>query len=728
MKKIILIIAITIISVYLILLVAPIFIKNHFNNNSEKYLGRKANMEKLTFNPFNCAITSENLQVLEKDQSTIFSGYRELYVNVNFLKLVTGKYQLEEVTLDSPYVKVINNSGIFNFNDLISDEEDEAETEEEDSEIAFEILNLRMDNGLAIYYETEIDHEVIMDDLSFQLPRFAYDSHSANMDIEFVINETGLLRMKNDFFPDESRFECLLNLRNLNLDIVEPYAPDYLIVNDIRGNVHGDVSVTVEFKDSTNVQIKGQSWLTDVALIDSAKTPLFTVDSLGLDISSIDVSGERYEVKKVFADNFFLRFDMFDSTNNMLSTFAPLINEEQDTLSTGQMDDSLAAKTPAKYFYSVDTFLVVNSNIQYRDYSLDEYFQYDITSIEALADNIRSDNDQAKIGSNGILNEKGNYNANMEFNPSNPLDFELDFVVEGFQMEDLSPFTLTYAGHPIFEGDLIYSGHTTVLNGVMESENNITVYELTVGDRVSKNVLYAMPLKFAVFLLKDKDGVVNLDLPVGGNLNDPKFKLGPIIWQVIKQNIVKIAAAPGKLLASQFGMKEEDIRYMSFDPLDTALQETSQNTLNKLGELIQKKPGLKIELAYYEPSNLEAVNFALYETKKEYIDEKFIPVTPDKEEDRIQKLDDDDIHYRTYLNQKAGTEDRRTDSLSVEMIGMDNLIPKTRELENSRKDVITQFIDQMDSVSIESIEFVELESIPKFPIEKSGFVVDFSIK
>jgi len=66
-----------------------------------------------------------------------------------------------------------------------------------------------------------------------------------------------------------------------------------------------------------------------------------------------------------------------------------------------------------------------------------------------------------------------------------------------------------------------------------------------------------LPVKFATSLLKDRNGVISLDVPVGGTLDDPTFRIGPIVWQVIKNIIVKAVTAPFALLGSLFEGAEE---------------------------------------------------------------------------------------------------------------------------------------------------------------------------
>ena len=727
MKKALTIVLLIVTCIYLLLWVSPFFVKGHFNANSKDLIGRKASVESLSFNPFTCTLRAKGFLVWEKDDESVFAGFKQLDINLNFLKAITGVYQVELINLDSPYVKVISYGDSFNFDDLVA-EDSLAEEESKDSvpAVAFEILNLTLSKGDIIFFDSVREHQIELDELTFLLPRFAYDSHSASMDLSLLINESGKLRIANEFFPTQNRTETQLYLQNLDLHIIRPYLTDFLQFNELRGTFGADLKIHSDFRDETNINIVGGSWVSGVEFTDSASVPYLGVDSLYTYMQDIDVFGNEYRIGQVLLNGFFLRYDAWDSTSSLEEGLAPLLASLES--GEGSEQDSIAGDTVSKIFYSVDTVLMVNSDIDYNDYTLDEPFSYKITEIMAVANNISSDSSVARFSSNGILNEVGKYNANLIMPVTDPLNFDLDFTVEGFQMDDISPFTITYAGHPIFTGNLMYTGHTVVVDGMMQSENKAIIYDLEVGDKAKGNFLLSVPLKFAVFLLKDKNGVVNLDIPLEGNMADPKFKVGPLILQIIKQNLEKAVAAPGKILASQYGIDPKEIEYIAFDPLDTVLTSAGENTIMKLGELLEKKQGLAVELAYYEPSNIEAQTYAYNAAKERYVKARLKYRIEDEFRNLVNKTDDRDLHFVNYMNEELGTNSSNADSLAMALVGVDVAIAKTRVLRGQRENAIRSFIAQKSQLNEGSFKFSDAEQVPDFPTEGSGFVIEFGMK
>jgi hypothetical protein len=725
MKRIFLAISLIVVIVAVMLAFAPLLMKNYFNDNAEALIGRPAYLEKLYFNPFRCSLTAENLKVREQDGATLFAGFQTLYINLNLWRTITGPVQVEEVSIDSLYVVVINADGRFNFSDLLPEEDSTRASIADDETIEFEILNFSLHNGQMTYYEKALDHEIIFDDLSFVLPRFAWNSRSANMDAELVINETGSLALRNEYFPNESRLISHIKLRGLDMDISKPYAQAYHAFRDYSGLAHGDITIRGSFADTTRMEVEGEAWLTEVQVLDSATTPILAIDSLGLRIAGLDPLANDFKFEKMLIDGLFLRFDLMDSSNNWYQALAPVLPEQEEAA------DSVAAvgeDASVAYAYSIDTVLVLHSAIHYRDYSLNNFFEYKISDITALGNGIRSDSSLARFSSSGILNEKGRYDANLVLSPVNPLDFTLDFAVEGFQVADISPFTLHYAGHPIFEGELIYSGTTTVKNNVMESDNKITIHDLTVGKRASKNVLYAMPLRFAVFLLKDKEGIVNLDLPMDGNINDPNFRVGPLVWQILKQNMEKIVAAPGKLFASMFGVKEEDIEYLPFAALDTTLAEEATQGAAALLKLVQEKPGLAVELTYQQPIGSEKEQMALWLAKQKYVAGTMPSASAATGiEELAAKVDDTDIHFITFLNDTLPNAAQVADSLALALVGMEAVLQGMEELERSRQQQIVRHIHAQDSNAVKHFHFLPAVHEQHGAATQNGFSVSFAM-
>ena len=113
--------------------------------------------------------------------------------------------------------------------------------------------------------------------------------------------------------------------------------------------------------------------------------------------------------------------------------------------------------------------------------------------------------------------------------------------------------------------------------------------QLKFGDAVpdAKN---SLPVKLAVALLADRQGVI--DLPVSGSLSDPQFRLGPIMFKLIVNLIVKAVTAPFSLLANVLGGGGEELSVVNFAAGSAALSPDARAGLDKVAKALQERPAL----------------------------------------------------------------------------------------------------------------------------------------
>jgi hypothetical protein len=103
-------------------------------------------------------------------------------------------------------------------------------------------------------------------------------------------------------------------------------------------------------------------------------------------------------------------------------------------------------------------------------------------------------------------------------------------------------------------------------------------------------------VQLAVALLKDRNGVIDLDVPIGGSLDDPKFSVGGVIVKVIVNLIAKAVTAPFALLGKLFGSGDE-LSFIEYGPGSAEVAEAGQSRLNALAKALKERPGLRLEIA-----------------------------------------------------------------------------------------------------------------------------------
>ena len=196
-----------------------------------------------------------------------------------------------------------------------------------------------------------------------------------------------------------------------------------------------------------------------------------------------------------------------------------------------------------------------------------------------------------------------------QINPlAKPLVLDLKARVRDLELPQLSAYAVRHAGHGIERGKLsVDLNYKVQADGQLLASNNIVLNQLKFGDKVD-GAPTSLPVRLAVALLADRYGVIDIDLPVSGSLNDPEFKLGPIVFKLIVNLVVKAVTAPFSLIASAFGGADEP-GVVNFEPGSAALDGDGRAGLDKVVKALQERPALQITVVGMASLELEREAF-----------------------------------------------------------------------------------------------------------------------
>jgi hypothetical protein len=147
---------------------------------------------------------------------------------------------------------------------------------------------------------------------------------------------------------------------------------------------------------------------------------------------------------------------------------------------------------------------------------------------------------------------------------ADPLALDVGAKASELELAPLSPYAGKYAGYAIERGKLSMDLHYSVQpDGRLEATNHVVLNQLAFGDRIESPSATKLPVRLAVALLSDRHGVIDVNLPISGSINDPNFSIGGVIWQAIANLIVKIVTSPFALFSGGGG---EDLSTINFQP------------------------------------------------------------------------------------------------------------------------------------------------------------------
>ncbi len=173
---------------------------------------------------------------------------------------------------------------------------------------------------------------------------------------------------------------------------------------------------------------------------------------------------------------------------------------------------------------------------------------------------------------------------------------DLTAKFSNIELPVFNPYSGKWAGYAIAKGKLTTTLHYRIVNRGLQADHNIVIDQLTWGDATDSKSKVSLPIRLATSLMKDSNGVINLDLPVGGTLDDPTFKVWPIIWKIVGNVFTKIITAPFKFIGSLFGGGGEQAQFIVFEPGSAALPADAGKVLQAIAKGLADKPEINLDI------------------------------------------------------------------------------------------------------------------------------------
>ncbi len=164
----------------------------------------------------------------------------------------------------------------------------------------------------------------------------------------------------------------------------------------------------------------------------------------------------------------------------------------------------------------------------------------------------------ADVDVHGAINRSGALVIAGKVNPlAKEIALDVQVSLKDIELPPASPYTGKYAGYVIDKGKLDLALAYKIANRKLDAQNKLVLDQFTFGDKVDSPDAVKLPVRLAVALLKDRRGVIDIDLPIAGSLDDPEFKVWGAVLKVLGNLVVKAVTAPFSLIASAFGGGDE---------------------------------------------------------------------------------------------------------------------------------------------------------------------------
>ncbi|QNK67981.1 DUF748 domain-containing protein [Variovorax sp. PAMC26660] len=246
---------------------------------------------------------------------------------------------------------------------------------------------------------------------------------------------------------------------------------------------------------------------------------------------------------------------------------------------------------------------LVNGKIDFTDLFVKPNYSADLSELTGKLSSFSSNPPKGEGGRPALadleLRGKAQQTAALEItgklNPLvKPIELDITAKMRDLDLAPLSPYSVRYAGHGIERGKMSMDvNYKVAADGQLTATNKLVLNQLQFGDEVAGST-NSLPVKLAVALLADRNGVIDVDLPLSGSLNDPQFSVGPLIWKAVVNLIVKAVTAPFSLLTGGLGGGSGESSAITFEPGSSTLSTTAKESLDKVVKALTDRPTLQM--------------------------------------------------------------------------------------------------------------------------------------
>jgi hypothetical protein len=415
------------------------------------------------------------------------------------------------------------------------------------------------------------------------------------------INDRGSVSVNGQVTPRPLSANVALKLSGIELATVQPYVAQYTSMTLQGGALSGDG--TVRYGDAKPaVQFAGNLSVAKLHTTDNALHQDF------INWDRLDVTGLKYQHNPD-------RLDIDQVT--AVKVYARVIIEPDASINVkrvlaGPGATVIAPPAPAPPAapgmpMAIKKIVIQAGEANFADLSVKPNFATGIQKLQGSVTGLSSQpKSKAHVDLHGSVDQFAPVSIVGDVNVlSATLYTDLTMSFHNIELSTFNPYSGKFAGYNISKGKLSTDLHYLVDGRKLDAQHHIVVDQLEFGDKTESKDAVSLPIKLAVALMKNRDGVIDLNLPVTGSLDDPQFKLGPIIWKVFVNILEKAVTAPFALLGSLFG-GGPDLQFIDFQPgvadLDPAAVQKAQTIVKALNE----RPQIKIEVPIATVKELDA--------------------------------------------------------------------------------------------------------------------------
>ncbi len=416
-------------------------------------------------------------------------------------------------------------------------------------------------------------------------------------------NQDGSIKTKTVASLAPPTFEVALDLDQVDLSPLSPYVKLDLLVLGGKLGLHGQAHLVTPRGELPAVTFSGDASLDGLHTVDGfSGDDLLKWDSVKVDAIQANLNPLTVAIQKIAVNQAYAR--LIIETNHTIN----LLNVLRLTVTNGVTPNTVKVAVVRKNPVAPDSLLpqitlgelsLTNTTASFTDRSLEPNVNLAVEQVNGTLAGLSSAELQhadldlsAKVEGVGPAHITGQINP---FSPQSTNDIQIS--LRDMDLTPTSPYVGKFAGYRLAEGKLDLELTYEIVGRKLSSKNLVTLDQFTFGQAVASPEATHLPVRLAIAILKDRAGKIVLDVPIEGNLDDPKFRIGKVVLRAIVNILEKAATSPFSLLSAAFGGGGEELGYQDFAPGSAELSAADQKKLDSLGKGLFARPALQLEIS-----------------------------------------------------------------------------------------------------------------------------------
>lgn len=535
------------------------YIKNYINSHGTELLGRKVHADAVSLNGFTGNLSVDSLFIAEKDGTTRFLSARHIDTRLNVPRFFFGTYVLDNFDIDALRLDILQRDTVFNFSDIVN----RLTEKDDDKALPLVINDIKVHNSYIHYKDSIIGSDFNLNDFKLFIPGIDFRDIKTSVGINLTFTEGGTLQTKVDYDDRLNVYNMDFKVNDFNIHSLLPYVRQSIYLGDLKGVLNLDLVMRGSVSHLLDFTLKGEAGIKKLDMLDENGDSMVRCDTVSIGVRDMNLPANRINLSSVKFDHPYIHIqydkDSLDNFNRLIAKAKQLVTEQDSLrltkLNIEQSDDnkSLDSETSTveynghlrRHHLLIDSLLIDSARLTYRDESLRaEPFVYEVSNVNVVAPNFSLDGVN-HITANAQLGRDGRIKFWYDGRTADQKNMHMAVQADHIDVKDFSPYTVQMFGNEVSRGTMSLNLMYDTKEGRLVGQNRIVVRDPKV-EKKRRGVEPEMhiPFRTGVYILTDKDDILDIDIPVKGNIEEPQFSYKRLLFRTMGKLIVKVCTSP----------------------------------------------------------------------------------------------------------------------------------------------------------------------------------------